>query len=333
MRGWSLLLLAALCLVTGHVRGEDVPRVAVVYGQAVDSRIPDRLRAELSALGMDVVPVFFTADEPPPTLDSAARGVGAVAALGMLTATGGIEVWVADRTTGKTVLREFLAGPSRTVDDVVALQAVELLRARLVEVPPAPSQPPAEPGSKPPPTSAPVQHERAATLWLEFGPGISTGPTGTAVHAHGFIGVRWRMARRFGVDVWGRLPLTRSSIDRPTASAEVAPWLFAVNASLWLSPARANWQFVGSAGVAGAHLAISGDAQPPLTAQSDSVTTALPFVRASLARRIGKSLALGVDGIVGVAAPRPSIRFSGSEVAEWGRPLVAGTLYCDVALN
>src|SRR5262249_27000792 len=59
-----------------------------------------------------------------------ARNVGAVAAIRLVPSGAGVEVWVTDRVTGKTIVRD-LATPS---GDAVALGAVELLRASFMEL-------------------------------------------------------------------------------------------------------------------------------------------------------------------------------------------------------
>jgi len=335
MRAWPWIVVLAVWLVAMGARGEQAARIAVIQDDSADQRISGRLRAELQTLGLEVVDVPLAVEEPPLALDVAAKRVGAFAGVQVVPARGGIDVWVADPKTGATLLREFVTGPGRSVDDVVALQAVELLRARLGELqftpkPPAsghspPPPPPAVP-SLPPPPDLP-------RLWLELGPGIAASPGGLGVTAHAALGLRWRVAPHFGVDVWGSLPITRASVEEREGSADVAPWLFGADASAWLFPPRANWQLAGAVGIGAAHLAIEGHAEPPFTSQTDSLTTALPFLRLSLERRLGARFALGLDSVVGLAIPRPAIRFSGREVAEWGRPVVLSVLSCGVALD
>src|SRR5580700_1485508 len=94
-------------------------------------------RAELRGLGVDVI-VIKPPDEGSPArapLEQAARSVGAVAAVRLIASSEGkVEVWVADRVTGKAVVRELDAPAGGTSDAAVAIGSVELLRASLMEL-------------------------------------------------------------------------------------------------------------------------------------------------------------------------------------------------------
>src|ERR1035437_9780285 len=106
-------------------------------GRAVDDPILPRLRAELGAMGFDLVEML--ADDGAPAraaLEENARSLGAIAAVRLVPSGGGVEVWIVDRVTGKTVLREIVRpeGPSGEADAMVAMRAVELLRASLLAI-------------------------------------------------------------------------------------------------------------------------------------------------------------------------------------------------------
>lgn len=107
-----------------------------------------RLIAELLALGFEVRVVAPDGDaggDVPSRLAQATRREDALAAIRMIQKQpGGIEVWLADRATNKTVLREVLTAEARPGDgataegaaharEEVAVRAVELLRASLLE--------------------------------------------------------------------------------------------------------------------------------------------------------------------------------------------------------
>jgi hypothetical protein len=330
---WTVVL--AVWLTAANTRGEEPARVAVVHDGSADQRIPDRLRAELSALGLEVVDITLPTNEPATSLDSAARRVGAFAAVQVVTTQGGVEVWILDPATGKTLLRELVRGPSGTVDDVVALQAVELLRARLRELrffPKAPGR--AHPTRTVAPAAPPPQPDREASrLWVELGPGLSASPGGVGVTGQALVGLRWRLTRTFGLDAWGSLPVTRAVLRRPEGAANIAPWFFGADTAVWFLPPRANWQLTAAVGIAAVYLDIDGHPRPPWSGRADPLMTALPFVRLALERRFSVRLGVGLDAFVGFAAPHPSIRFSGREVANWGRPLVLSTLTGRIALD
>ncbi len=122
----------------------------VVVQSANESQIVNqattRLRAELAASGFEVI----TLDRAPgATPRDAVEDVGfhPVATLSIVSTEKGaaVDVWVADHLTGKTLVRrvdiDSQAAPS--APKVLAIRAVELLRASLLE---AERAPPASPG-------------------------------------------------------------------------------------------------------------------------------------------------------------------------------------------
>src|SRR5262249_5220500 len=104
-----------------------------------------RVIAELEALGFRAL-IIDPLDEAASraSLEATARKAGAIAAIRAVPSARGVEVWIADRVTGKTVLRE-VASDDGALDGegALALRAVELLRASLLEVA-LPAPPPGE---------------------------------------------------------------------------------------------------------------------------------------------------------------------------------------------
>ena len=99
-----------------------------------------RIQAEISAQGLTVV-----TSGPTGPLENSARQQQAVAAVRALPSRNGVEVWMADATTGRTLTRQMVVderpeGPDYTL---VAMQTAELLRTGLfpkkekAEAPPA----------------------------------------------------------------------------------------------------------------------------------------------------------------------------------------------------
>src|SRR5882672_4865044 len=141
MRGMRLGVAAAI--VTSALLAPDraysqsgATLVAIVTADPTSS-LTRRVRAELEGLGLDVI-VLKPPDEGSPSrapLEQAARSVGAVAAVRLIASREGkVEVWVADRVTGKAVVRELDAPESGASDAAVAIGSVELLRASLMEL-------------------------------------------------------------------------------------------------------------------------------------------------------------------------------------------------------
>jgi hypothetical protein len=325
-----------LSLLAARAQADELPRIAVVHAASAADGVTGRLRDELSTLGLSVVDVTLGPEEGATSLDDAARRVDAFAAVQVVPAKGGVEVWIADRVTGKTLLRELVVAPGAALDDVVALQAVELLRASLAELGFS-KKPAGDVRSTPAVTrsapSLPPPRRETRKFWLQVGPALAISPGGLSASGHALIGFRWRAAKQVGADAWGLLPVLSASVSGPEGTADVSPLLFGADVAIWFLEPEADFQVSGAGGVALARLGIDGHAVPPLASRAETSIAPVPFARVSLERRLGSRLGLELDGFVGVAAPRPVLRFNGREVADWGRPLVIGTICFDAAFD
>jgi hypothetical protein len=130
---------------------KPLPRATVlIFGDPQD-RVVRRLQSELAGLGLQVIIVDAAApDASTGPNESLARTMDAVGAIRLLPSRGGVEVWVMEQGTGRTMEHD-VVGDARAPDPeaAMALRAVELLRARLLPTQPRPSIP-EEP--EPPPT-------------------------------------------------------------------------------------------------------------------------------------------------------------------------------------
>ncbi len=135
----SLAAFGAGAAPAAIARADEAPAAApsiVAILCAPGDRFGQRVVAELESLGFVAV-VVDPGSEPlsRASLELSARRAGAMAAIRAVPSERGIEVWIADRVTGKTVLREAHGRrrpPDR--DAALALRVVELLRASLLEV-------------------------------------------------------------------------------------------------------------------------------------------------------------------------------------------------------
>ncbi len=328
-----LAVFLAMSLVAGLAHAGEPSRIAIVHELSAEERAIARLRAELSTLGFEVVDVTLAANEGASALDDAARRVNAFAAVHVVPSRGGVEVWVADSATGKTLRREQIIGPGEPFDDVVALQAAERLRAHLAELGLAPKRvEPQQPTRAPSPAPAKPRAD-IARLFLEAGPGAGLSPGGLGVTGHAFVGLRWRTSRTVGFDAFVALPITAATVSAKEGSADVRPSLGGVDVAAWLLDPGGPWQIAAAGGIALAHLSIAADPVPPYLGQDEQNFAAMPFARLSVARAMGPRFRVGLDALVGVATPRPVIQFAGREVAHWGQPLFLSVLDLAVALD
>jgi hypothetical protein len=103
-------------------------RVLLLAGEAEDGLVT-RIRAELADLGVTVI----TGRSLLP-LDVAARERDAAIAVRVLPARNGVEIWMADVASGRSLLRQVIVDESRAGPNysLIALQMAELLRTSLL---------------------------------------------------------------------------------------------------------------------------------------------------------------------------------------------------------
>jgi hypothetical protein len=80
-----------------------------------------------------------------------------------------------------------------------------------------------------------------------------------------------------------------------------------------------------AAGVALGSLGFSGAARSPYAGVHDHLWSWSPYVGSGLVWRVAPSFGLRADVAVGVDASHTVVRFAGREVADWGRPWLAGS--------
>jgi hypothetical protein len=327
------LILALLTLVAVEARTEPIPRIALVLEQDSEQPTPRRLRAELEGLGFEVVEVTTTEALPDPeSLEQIARDAGAFAAVRITASRGGVEVWIADRVTGKTVLRELVVPPEESVDEVVALRAVELLRASLLElglpaaargpVAPAPAVerllPPAPKPVPPPPRPQPPARPPAFTLGI--GPALAASPGGIGPSALVRVGARLRLVSRIGADALLLLPTLPVTLEGAEGSADVSFALFGLGLDASLLPDESAWR--SRVGLAGGliHLRVVGAADAPFGADAETRFLGAGLGRIDVLGRVTRGLWLGAELAAGVTFQRVLVDFAGREAATWGQP-------------
>jgi hypothetical protein len=306
------------------------PRVLLI-GKGPDDPLLKALRAELSDL--DVTVVQRDAAE---RLDAAAREEVAVAAIRMLPARNGVEVWMADANAGRSLLRQLIVdeSPGGPNYNVIALQTAELLRTSLLfEHAPAPAAPrppaPATPTERSPPArAAPESAGGEAGVQAGLGALYSPGGAGPAVELS--LAVHYPLGSWLSLGVELGVPLGRGALEGPEGSALVGAQLAMVDLKVRLRPGEGPW--FAAAGVAGGvlRLATEGRTAAPLTATDAAVVTGVGFVRAEGGVTVAPWLRVGARGAVGLSVPRVELSFAGNRAGTWGLPLVSALGFVEV---
>jgi hypothetical protein len=345
----SVSVVVAGMLAAPAAPAEMASGATVLVLGAEDSPVTVRLRDEIEALGLRVVTVDGR-DVSPADLAALARTEGAAVAVSTTETPGGVELWLVDRVTGKTLLREVLArdlshGDS---DSVIALRAVELLRASLLELeldhPPrgevtathdfletlGPRAPHAAREVRRTPSTGEHTQRREAdgsALLAGVGASVLTHLGQVATVPGVTANALWQPTRRVAVGLWGTVPLGSSSVSADEGSAEI--WSSAFGTGFRVAPLSPGGILEPSLGLGASalFLRVEGvEARANLVTDAEQLVAAGPHAEIGCAVRVVHGLTLRVDLRALAAFPRPIVEFVGREVASLGRPFVVLTL-------
>ena len=292
-------------------------KVLLVVDKASDPLMA-RIQAEIFALGLNVV-----TSGPSGPLENSARDQHAVAAVRALPSRNGVEVWMADATTGRTLTRQLVVderpdGPDNTL---VALQTAELLRTGLFskeDKPAAPPTPPVIIVETPPP--APPR----ADAW-RFRNGIgglhSRGGVGTALQDWITMQYWWRP--NVGVALAGSLPIVRSDLSGPEGRSLVAAYLGAAELCASLLEDTSRWRLTGGVGAGLVYLSTSGQSAPPLVPGSAGTVSGVGYAHLDLTLKVSHAVDIGLATTAGTTILPVHIRFAGNPAGTWGELIVA----------
>jgi hypothetical protein len=268
----------------------------------------ERIRAEIAALGLAVI-----SRSPSGPLEADARAQHAVAAIRVLPSRKGVELWMADVTTGRTLARQLIVdeqaqGPDHTL---IALQTAEILRTSLF---PQPKKPPPPP---PPPVVVEVVRPGPKAS-VEAGLGTLYSPGGAGAAFQTWLSVKKRWRSGFGVALDGSVPILRGSVSGIEGSAKVGGYLLC--AGLFASfPTRESRWFL-TTGISGGIIDVraNGEATWPLQPASSSVVTGAGYARVEAGWKPSSWSKLGFAGLAGTTFEHVTIRFAGNQAGTWG---------------
>lgn len=271
-------------------------------------------------------------------VQSEAQREDAAAAVLLNPVLGGVEIWLRDRVTGKTVMREALPpATGRDAEAVVALRTVELLRASFIEVQLPQYQPTTVKPTMalrallpPPPGATSSVADRLTVqigaVWV-WSPGGVGGVPGVDLQA-GY----WPW-RRVEIAGWAMVPWAGSGVFGMQGEASILPVQAGARADFRLLDSGAKVDLLAGPGFGVAWLHMRGTAaHSGYQATSDDVVTASASGKVSVRYRIREGLRLYAAGSAGVAFPVPTVEFAGVKQASWGRPWIAAAGGFDIAL-
>ncbi|WP_437514812.1 hypothetical protein [Sorangium sp. So ce1099] len=343
-------LVLLLCAASPAASAEPV-RVVLVRPSAADPSISEaliRIRGELVADGFDVELLDSqSASAPRPAMDDAGQQAGSAALIGLFLAPDGqaAELWVVDPLTNKTLVRRIdtRGEAPEHIAEVLAVRAVELLRASLLELlmssrrsaapaaAPRPSEVQGPRSAVQGPRSAERsldQQSRRSTWGVELGGGLLASPGG--IDPSLLLVARLRLAP-LGPSgpLEARLSLaglgTAPRVVGPQGSATVQQRLGLVElAALPWPELRLRPRF--SAGVGVLHVSVDGEASWPYRGVHSARWAFAADAGAGVELGIARRLDVVAEAHALVAHPYPVVRFVETEAARLARPALLGTL-------
>jgi hypothetical protein len=323
----SRRLCAAIVLVAVSVALEASARADRVLREA-----HTRLRAELLDAGFEVVDVDRPPGDPRSEVEDAAPVASSFATVAMSRVANGAfaDVWISDHVTGKTVVRRIEVGAGADATAVLAIRALELLRASLLEV-----------ASREPPSQPPMSAPNDVMKWIE--PALPQAPAspllgGSALGAgalalHGLRGIGLAAGPTVGVShgvgPWfGRVtlagPLLGPALNTAAGSGTIRQELAAIEVG-WATAPKPLGAYVW-VGAGGFDLHTDGSAVAPYRGTSGDVVSFLWTAGVGGLARIGPRVALTAELEAIVLDPQPVVVIAGSDAGRAGGPSVGASL-------
>lgn len=341
---WAFVSVMLFC--AGDARARQGATLVALVTTDPSAELSHRVEEQLEALGFDVIVLNppVTGSAGPTSLEQAARNVGAIAAVRIVPMAQSAQVWTADPVTGQAVFRETVPPAGQKPSDAaVALGAVELLRASLLELHPPEAPPPPKPPAPPvvcPPLPLP-EKPREPALGLSIGTGIDLGLVGSPslswelalwLRIHGRIGIR-------AVALVSVVPANAST--PPYGSIAIGAQLYGAELTYDLAEPSSAWTPVVGLGVAGADVTVRGQSAttPDGVNLYDDHVVAVPFGHVGAGWAVAHDLRLRADVLGGFSAPAADVCVEDanggcvSVLARWGQPVVNMSLGLEMLLS
>ena len=324
----SLVWLACVILVAWAgaawaepAEGKAPGRVLLVVDRPNDPFL-DRIRAEVTSLGFLVI-----AKSKVGSLETDAREQKAVAAIRVLASRKGVEVWMADAASGRSLLRQVIVDerPEGPDHGVIAMQTAELLRTGLLAPPPPPADP-----SPPPPRVVPPPPLVSETSG-QAGFGMLYSPGGVAVSPMVFASLQQLSGRGLGLSLDFGAAYRAAAVSAFEGQARFLAFQVGA-AGLWrVHPQRSAWAITSGLGLALARIGAQGDSKyGSLVEQSSQALVGMGYGRIFLGRAVTSWLNLGLGAMAGATFQRMVFRFAGFEVATFGWPMLSVSAMAEV---
>jgi hypothetical protein len=280
-----------------------------------------RLEGELRSSGFRVVRVTKSTEESRVALERAVATTGAQAGIYLerVDDRARAEVWVTDTLTGKVSIRPLDAGDSPAV---LAVRAVELLRASLLELEPAntPSNVAREPIER---LIAP--HDEARSLRSNVGVEGSfvvalhpeVGAVALAPALRAFVSSSSGLGARISLV----LPMLGASIEVELGLAKLSSELFLAE-FVYTAPISPWFNLTAAVGLGGLHLRASGELEDPTRERSESLGSFVIAPSVGIVARVAEHFALTAEFSPTFLLPTLTIDMGPERLGTLGLPML-----------
>lgn len=316
-------------------------RVVVVGGSAL--LLNDKLVLELEASGFESAIVGEYKDV---ALEQVARTERAFAAVRLNLKGKQVEVWVADRITGKVVARTIaLNSGSEPEESIVVLAAVELLRASLMEIHAANKlhgevSPTAQTArfSKPPLVVSPPKTKNVSVM-LSVGAGAAYIGNETGMRPSAKSTMILELYNQFRFSVVGVFPMAAHEVNTPEGTAEIFNFFGGVEATATGLSAQHRVRPMVGFGLGAVIFWARGKENKSfdeqgvvLVAKEQKAVVPTPYVLLGGYGQLTSQLAVRAETMIGIAIEGTQVDVGGRIVAHLGRPWVAANLLLEVTM-
>ncbi|MBN2344333.1 MAG: hypothetical protein JXX29_03180 [Deltaproteobacteria bacterium] len=340
--GFLLFFAIVAILIFQSPTSQAANKVVVV--RETGHKMYEPLARELNASGFNAHIIDAPDDMD---LEQVARRENASAAIRLNLKGKQVEVWVADRITGKIVARTVRLEPGGEPEDsIVVLAAVELLRASLMEIY-AVKKPPgevavdestkqfAEPAALPPQTS-----KKRISLHLVLGGGGAFMGSDTGFSGHGHTSLTLELYEQFQFSVVGQFPFSPHELSLPEGSVNIYPFYWgAETIALFRETSRRFRPILGMGMGAAvfyskASKSRSFEESQSITLQTkeQSVIVPIPYMKGGFRFQATELLFLRMDYILGISTEKTRVAVNGRTVAYIGRPWMSVNLAVEITL-
>ncbi len=282
------------------------------------------MRAELQSDGWQVVNV----DDNNDPLASVAEANDAIAVIRVKANPPTCEIWASNSTQEPSAGTEVIEG-SPEAAAILAIQAVEALRARLLKI--GINSPNSKPPSLAPLPAASASIIRGAVtpvrthrpLWLGAGSALVGSPGGLSPNVVATLLLSTPIVNDLTVGTRLWIPISAAQNSQPEGTSRL--WLGSAAGTVGYELGRPGTCFPGclSLGMGGQLLQYEADVNSTYQAHSPTALAGLSFVAFDITHRLNSRFRIGLGLTSGVTWTRPVLRVVGRDVASWGRPFYA----------